>query len=82
MNNFLKAVDDILTQRYEEYGKDDIPERIAVRWSQILGAKITPKIVALLMMDLKMARLSANPDHEDSLRDLVGYAVLADKYNV
>jgi hypothetical protein len=80
LNNFLKSIDDVLTQRAEEYGKDDIPERIAIRWSQTLGMEITPKMVSLLMMDLKLARLSANPRHEDSLRDLVGYAVLADKY--
>jgi hypothetical protein len=79
--SFLESVDDVLKQRLEEYGEDDIPERIAKRWSQLLGSEISPRTVCIMMMDLKMARLTANPNHADSVKDLVGYATLAHKYS-
>jgi len=38
------------------------------------GAHITPEDVALLMMQVKIARLAKSPDHKDSILDVAGYA--------
>ena len=49
--------------------------RLAERWTQHLGTKVTAPQVALCLCDLKLARLTVDPRHLDSLVDLVGYAV-------
>jgi len=38
------------------------------------GARITPEDVALLMMQVKIARLAKSPDHKDSILDIAGYS--------
>lgn len=38
------------------------------------GKKITPEDVAIIMMQVKIARLAKSPDHADSLVDVAGYA--------
>lgn len=38
------------------------------------GARITPEDVALLMIQVKVARLAKSPDHTDSVADIAGYA--------
>lgn len=38
------------------------------------GARITPEDVALLMIQVKVARLAKSPDHADSITDVAGYA--------
>ncbi len=49
----------VVEKRRDEYGEpEDLFEHIAVRWSQVLGRKITPAQVALCLMDLEMARLA------------------------
>lgn len=62
-------------ERLAAYGP---PEKafatIAGIWSAILGVDVSVKQVGLMMMGLKLARLSANHDHRDSLVDLHGYA--------
>lgn len=40
----------------------------------IKGAQITPEDVAMLMIQVKIARLAKNPDHKDSILDVAGYA--------
>ena len=47
---------------------------IAQRWSKILDKEVTPYTVGLLMLELKLSRLSRNPDHADTLLDIAGYA--------
>jgi len=37
-------------------------------------ARITPEDVAMLMMQVKLARLAKSPDHFDSIMDVAGYA--------
>jgi hypothetical protein len=62
-------------ERRRTYGDPiDLFERVAVRWSQVLGSKITPVQVGLCLLDLKLARLVHDPEHLDSLVDLAGYA--------
>ena len=49
-------------------------EAIAARWSLVLGITVTPAQVALCLIDLKLARLSHDPKHLDSIVDVAGYA--------
>ena len=49
-------------------------EAIAARWSLVLGIPVTPAQVALCLIDLKLARLSRDPSHLDSIVDVAGYA--------
>ena len=59
-----------------EYGPADLMfSEIAERWSATFKQPVTSKQVALCMIDLKLARLSRNVDHKDSLLDLIGYAL-------
>ena len=46
---------------------------IAHIWSGVLGHEITAEQVALMMLGLKMARLSVDPKHLDGLLDAAGY---------
>lgn len=52
------------------------------KWAATLSAHtgqsipdIPPEIVAVMMMDLKASRLAGNPTHDDSLTDIIGYAL-------
>jgi hypothetical protein len=47
---------------------------IAARWSLVLGVPVTPAQVALCLIDLKLARLTRDPSHLDSIVDVAGYA--------
>jgi len=63
--------------RQDSYGQADANfERIAIRWSQLLGINIKPWQVGVMMADLKLARL-ANGAHQDSFVDGIGYLALA-----
>lgn len=63
--------------RNKDYGPPEVNfRRIADRWSQTLDMAIEPWQVALMMADVKVARL-AEGYHEDSVIDLIGYAALA-----
>lgn len=65
----------VVTRRRRNYGDPrDLFERVAVRWSQVLGVKVTPAQVAVLLIDLKVARLAGDPRHLDSVIDVAGYA--------
>ena len=72
-----KVIEHILAERQEQYG--DATEnftKIGLMWSLILDKKIViePEQVAQMMIALKLVRLSANPEHEDSWLDIEGYA--------
>lgn len=61
--------------RRGEYGEPkDLFERVAVRWSQVLGIEVTPAQVIICLIDLKVARLTHDPWHLDSITDVAGYA--------
>jgi hypothetical protein len=65
----------VVTRRRTTYGDpSDLFERVAMRWSQVLGVKVTPAQVAVLLIDLKVARLAGDPKHLDSVIDVAGYA--------
>ena len=74
---FLAGVAGTIAKRGEEYG-DTLPlfTDIARRWSVALGFDISPAQVAICLIDLKLARLSQNPIHADSIRDIAGYAAI------
>lgn len=68
-------------QRAVDYGSASQNfAQIAALWSALLATKltkpITPSEVAMLMQQLKMARLVHQPGHQDSLLDNAGYAGL------
>jgi hypothetical protein len=71
----LEHAADVVIRRRSEYGEpSDLFERVAVRWSQVLGSRITPMQVIVCLIDLKVARLAHNPRHLDSVIDVAGYA--------
>ena len=78
--NAIKTLDDavtVLIQRNAAYGEPiESMSAIAARWSVTLGVTITPAQVVLCMIDLKLARLARNPQHRDSVIDVIGYAAL------
>ena len=64
----------VVDQRREVYGEPRLLfERVAVRWSQHLGIEVTAVQVGLCLTDLKLARLTIDPGHLDSLIDVAGY---------
>jgi hypothetical protein len=68
----------VVRDRRQTYGEPgELFERAAVRWSQHLGTRVTAVQVALCLCDLKLARLTVDPRHLDSLVDLAGYTAVA-----
>ena len=52
----------------------DLFELVAKRWSLVLGVEVTPAQAMLCLIDLKVARLTHDPRHLDSITDIAGYA--------
>jgi hypothetical protein len=75
--DFLSQVSLIIRERGEVYGdpRANLGDT-AARWSATLGHKVTPAQVCLCLVDLKMSRLKATPNHLDSLQDICGYLSL------
>jgi hypothetical protein len=72
---FLGHAAGLVTRRRRQYGASvDLFERVAVRWSQVLGTRVTPAQVIVCLVDLKVARLAHDPRHLDSITDVAGYA--------
>ena len=72
---FLEHAAALVTRRRRQYGASvDLFECMAVRWSQVLGVKVTPAQVMVCLIDLKVARLIHDPQHLDSITDIAGYA--------
>lgn len=64
----------VVKDRRGVYGDPgELFERVAVRWSQLLGVEVTATQVGLCLADLKLARLTMDPGHLDSLVDVAGY---------
>jgi|OM-RGC.v1.031586590 hypothetical protein len=69
--------------RQRDYGVPSINfDRIATRWSQTLGHQVTAYQVAIMMADLKMARVTNGRYHHDSIVDAIGYLALASELKV
>lgn len=77
----IQAYNLISGQRQQDYGdKLQNFSQIAMLVQGYLSPKlqpdkaITPEDIAMIMVCVKMARLSKSPDHEDSILDVAGYA--------
>jgi hypothetical protein len=71
----LDRAGSLVNRRRTEYGEPiDLFERVAVRWSQVLGTRVTPAQVIVCLVDLKVTRLAHDPRHFDSITDIAGYA--------
>ena len=65
----------VIEHREQAYGPAESNfAAIAARWSLVLGIPVTPAQVALCLIDLKLARLTHDPAHLDSIVDVAGYA--------
>ncbi len=65
----------VVADRRGLYGSPaDLFDQVAKRWSLVLGIAVTPAQVALCLIDLKLARLTRDPAHRDSIVDVAGYA--------
>ena len=78
----LDTAKEVVAERGKSYGapKENF-ERIAALWNTVLGDEtlkepLNAADVAMMMICLKLARLTATPDHEDSMVDICGYAAL------
>lgn len=80
MSNAVRLLQHALTiveERGQNYGDAaTLFNQIARRWSLTLGEEISPEQVVLCMLDLKLARLSNDPTHTDSMVDVAGYAAV------
>ena len=67
----------VIEHREGIYGPpQELFAQIAARWSLVLGVAVTPAKVALCLIDLKLARLTRDPSHLDSVVDVAGYAAI------
>ena len=65
----------VIDNRERIYGPPEASfAHVAARWSLVLGVAVTPAQVALCLIDLKLARLTRDPSHLDSIVDVAGYA--------
>ena len=75
-----EAKDLIYGQRADDYGDAQSNfQRMADLVNPIIkkaDGKLTATDMALVMIQVKIARLQENPDHEDSWIDIAGYAAL------
>jgi hypothetical protein len=65
----------VIEHRERTYGPPEaLFAHIAARWSLVLGIEASPAQVALCLIDLKLARLTRDASHLDSIVDVAGYA--------
>lgn len=64
----------IVEGRKETYGSplDNLTQTAAL-WSAYFHQKFQAKDVAMMMLLVKVSRLSNSPDHRDSMVDMAGY---------
>ena len=71
----LQHATGVIEHRERTYGPPEaLFTHIATRWSLVLGVDVSPAQVALCLIDLKLARLTRDPSHLDSIVDVAGYA--------
>jgi hypothetical protein len=74
---FFDELAGILTDREDQYGTPTrLFDEIARIWTVILSFEVEPEQVALCMVGVKLARLSHNWSHGDSIKDVAGYAAI------
>jgi hypothetical protein len=73
----LRQAATLVAERRKAYGDPAASmATVAKRWSITLGRPVTPAEVSLCLIDLKLARLGHNPNHQDSIIDIAGYAAV------
>lgn len=74
----LREAERIITQdRQDQYGNaENCFEDIAGLWTVYFNRTFTADDVAIAMVLLKVARIKANPAHNDSYVDAAGYVAL------
>ena len=86
MSKILEKITEIVTKRRAKYGSPrQNMQDIADLWTVVFRDRfghaedtVTPEDVAQCMRLVKEARLLTTPDHEDSLLDIVGYALVTE----
>jgi hypothetical protein len=73
--DWLNEISQIVTVRGADYGSAATNHRrISELWSGYLDTYISPEQAAMCMLLVKVSRLSETPNHDDSLKDIIGYA--------
>jgi hypothetical protein len=76
-NELLDEVKGTLYERGRIYGSSRTNhERISELWSAYLGDYISPMQASMCMLLVKVSRLTETPAHQDSIKDLIGYAAI------
>jgi hypothetical protein len=71
----LEQAAGVVARRRSTYGQPiELFEHVARRWSLVLGVEVTAAQAVLCLIDLKLARLTQDPRHLDSITDIAGYA--------
>ncbi len=71
----LEHAASVIENRERVYGPpEESFAQTAARWSLTLDVAVSPAQVALCLIDLKLARLTHDPRHLDSIADVAGYA--------
>ena len=74
-DEWLNEISGIVASRGADYGSAATNHRrISELWSGYLDTYISPEQAAMCMLLVKVSRLSETPHHEDSLKDIIGYA--------
>jgi hypothetical protein len=76
-NELLEELQLTLAERGNVYGNATLNHRrISELWSGYFDSYISPEQVAMAMLLVKVSRLSQTSDHEDSIKDLLGYGLI------
>ena len=76
-NELLDEVKGTLHERGRIYGSSRTNhERISELWSGYLGDYISPMQASMCMLLVKVSRLTESPNHQDSIKDILGYAAI------
>jgi hypothetical protein len=71
----LEQAASTVDRRRRTYGQPtELFEHVARRWSLVLDVDVTAAQAMLCLIDLKVARLTHDPGHLDSIIDIAGYA--------
>jgi len=75
--DLLAEIQVTLNERGSIYGSSRTNhERISELWTGYLGDYISPMQVSMCMLLVKVSRLTETPNHQDSIKDLIGYATI------
>lgn len=75
--DLLDEVRITLSDRGHIYGNASLNHRrISELWSGYFDSYISPEQVAMAMLLVKVSRLSQSSDHEDSIKDMLGYGII------